>query len=97
MTLSFATGIHTAKTIFSDNYLLPLTNRIDILQDFKSWCDVSPVKELGVDAVKEQVRQELEDSYKEKLEAAKKVVIEEAERQIAEYKRTKDLQEGAII
>ena len=97
MTLSFAMGIYTAKTVFSDNFLLPLTNRIDILEDFEIWFDKNPVKELGVDAVKDQVRQELEDSYKEKLEAAKKVVKEEAERQIAEYKRTKDLQEGAII
>lgn len=32
--LSFATGIWTAKTGFDDNYLLPIVNRITILDDY---------------------------------------------------------------
>lgn len=95
--MSFVMGIWTAKRVFSDNFLLPLTNRIDILQDFKGWADKHPVKELGVDAVREQVRQELEESYKKQLEETKKAVTLEAEKIIAEYKHKVDKQEGAII
>ena len=65
--LSFATGLWTAKTTFNDNYLLPLLNRNDILDDFALWLDVNPVKELGVSAIKEQVEKEIRLEYEEKL------------------------------
>ena len=65
--LSFATGLWTAKTTFNDNYLLPLLNRNDILDDFALWLDIHPVKELGVAAIKEQVEKEVRLEYEEKL------------------------------
>lgn len=65
--LSFATGIWTAKTTFNDNYLLPLINRNDILDQFKLWLDINPVKEKGVAAIKKELEEELRKEYEEKL------------------------------
>jgi hypothetical protein len=80
--LSFATGIWTAKNTFNDNYLLPLTNRIDILDQFKNWLDVNPVKVKGVQAIwkeaEEQLREKIKNEYLEKFEDAKKELIKQA-------------------
>lgn len=87
--LSFATGIFTAKNTFNDNYLLPLTNRIEILDTFKSWLDVNPVKVKGVKAVKEEVEQELREKYEkefsEKLNIARKEIQEQAIKLVEEF------------
>lgn len=68
--LSFATGIWTAKTTFNDNYLLPLINRSDILDQFKIWLDINPVQEKGVEAIRQELEEELRKEYDEKLNKA---------------------------
>ncbi len=64
---SFATGIWTAKRIFMDNYLLPLTNRIEILDEFQRWLDVHPVEIKGITAIRAELEEELRKEYEEKL------------------------------
>lgn len=73
--LSFATGIWTANSTFNDNYLLPLINRISILDSFALWLDVNPVQEVGVESIKKQLEEELRKEYDEKLENAKRDAI----------------------
>lgn len=82
--LSFATGIWTANTTFNDNYLLPLTNRINILDAFELWLNVNPVKELGVDSIKKELEQELRAEYEKKLLKAKEDAIKVVEQFNAE-------------
>lgn len=89
--LSFATGIWTAKRIFMDNYLLPLTNRIEILDEFKRWTDEQPVKIKGVKAIREEVEAELklklEKEFAEKLDTAKKEIQEQAIKLVEEFQK----------
>jgi L-lysine 2,3-aminomutase len=93
--LSFATGIWTAKNTFNDNYLLPLTNRINILDQFKSWLDINPIKVKGVEAVKKEVEQELklklEKEYSEKLNTAKKEIQDQAIKLVEEFQKSQDI------
>ncbi len=92
--LSFATGIWTAKTTFNDNYLLPLTNRIEILDNFKCWLDVNPVKIKGVEAIKKEVEEELRLKYEkelsEKIDTAKRQIQEQAMELVEDYKKKID-------
>ena len=93
--LSFASGIWTAKTTFNDNYLLPLTNRINILDQFKSWLDINPIKVKGVEAVKKEVEQELklklEKEYSEKLNTAKKEIQDQAIKLVEDFQKSQDV------
>lgn len=68
-------GIFTAKQMFNENNLLPLSNRIRILNEFKQWVDVHPVQEIGVTKVKEELELELRKEYDAKLEKAKSDAI----------------------
>lgn len=68
-------GIFTGKQMFNENNLLPISNRIRILDEFKIWLNLHPVKELGVDEIKKQVDEELRKEYDEKLEKAKQDAI----------------------
>lgn len=68
--ISFATGIWTAKTTFSDNYLLPLINRNEILDKFKLWLDKHPVEEKGVESIRKELEEELRKEYENKLQKA---------------------------
>ena len=92
--LSFATGIWTAKRTFDDNYLLPLTNRITILNEFKTWLNVNPVKVKGVLEIKEEVEIQLKEKYEkeylEKLEKSKKEIQEQAIKLVEDFQRTND-------
>jgi hypothetical protein len=96
--LSFATGIWTAKRTFDDNYLLPLTNRIDILDDFRNWLDTNPVKVKGVQAIKEEVeaqlKAQLEKEYSEKLEKSKKEIQEQAIKLVEDFQKANDVKGG---
>ena len=89
--LSFATGIWTAKTTFNDNYLLPITNRIEILDQFRCWIDTNPVKVKGIKAIKEEVEAELKVKYEkelqEKINNAKKEIQEQAIKLVEEYQK----------
>ena len=97
--LSFATGIFTAKNTFNDNYLLPLTNRIDILDQFASYLDVNPVKVKGVEAVKKEVELELREKYEkefsEKLNIARKEIQDQAIKLVEEFQNSKE-QKGGV-
>ena len=96
MTGSFAMGVYTAKRVFSDNYLLPLTNRIDILEDFEIWFDKNPVRELGVEAVKEQAKDEMKAEFEKWQKAYKDEVLKETEEIINQMKRENDRIRGTI-
>ena len=95
---SFATGTWTAKKIFMDNYLLPLTNRIEILDDFKRWMDQHPVEVKGVEAIRKEVEAELKLKYEkelsEKLNIAKKEIQEQAIKLVQEYQNSKEYNKG---
>lgn len=92
--LSFATGIFTAKNTFNDNYLLPLTNRIDILDQFKNWLETNPLKVKGITQVKHEVEEELKVKYEkelaEKLDKAKKEIQEQAIKLVEEFQKSQD-------
>ena len=92
--LSFATGIWTAKSTFNDNYLLPLTNRIDILDNFKDWLDINPVRVKGVEAIKKEVEEQLKQRYEkellEKLDTAKKEIQDQAIKLVEEFQKSQD-------
>lgn len=97
---SFATGIWTAKRIFMDNYLLPLTNRIEILDEFKRWLDLNPVKVKGVEAIKEEVEAELKLKYEkelsEKLNTAKKEIQEQAIKLVEEFQQSQNKEQKGV-
>lgn len=97
--LSFATGIWTAKGTFNDNYLLPLTNRIEILDTFKSWLNVNPVKVKGVLEIKKEVEVELKERYEkefsEKLNIARKEIQDQAIKLVEEFQNSKE-QKGGV-
>lgn len=76
--LSFATGIWTAKTTFNDNYLLPLINRNEILDQFARWLDINPVVERGVESIRKELEEELRKEFEAKLETAKKEIEKQA-------------------
>ena len=96
--LSFATGIFTAKNTFNDNYLLPLTNRIDILDQFKSWLETNPLKVKGITQVKHEVEEELKVKYEkelaEKLDKAKKEIQEQAIKLVEDFQKSQDNKMG---
>ena len=91
---SFYTGIWTAKRIFEDNFLIPLTNRIEILQEFKRYQDQHPVEVKGVLAIRKEVEAELKLKYEkelsEKLNTAKKEIQEQAIKLVEEFQSKKD-------
>ena len=93
--LSFATGIWTAKRTFDDNYLLPLTNRITILDEFKSWLNINPVKVKGVNEIKKEVelqlKEKFEKEYSEKLEKSKKEIQDQAIKLVEEFQKANDV------
>lgn len=95
---SFYTGIWTAKRIFDDNFLLPLTNRIEILQEFKRYMDQHPVEVKGVEAIKKEVEAELKLKYEkelsEKLNIAKKEIQEQAIKLVQDYQNSKEYNKG---
>lgn len=85
--LSFATGIWTAKTTFSDNYLLPLINRNEILDQFKLWLDVNPVQEKGVSVIKKELEEELRKEFEAKLIKAKEEIQKQAMDLVKNYNK----------
>ena len=93
--LSFATGIWTAKTTFNDNYLLPLINRNDILDQFKVWLDVNPVREKGVEAIRKELEEELRKEFESKLDIAKKEIEKQALDLVKNYNSNKEQIKGA--
>ena len=98
--ISFATGVWTAKRSFIENYLLPLSNRIDILTDFEIYVDKHPVQEKGVEEVKKEVadeiRAELKLEYDSKLEQAKQQIQAEATKMIQDLEKQQQTKGGAI-
>jgi len=76
--------------------LLPLTNRIDILEDFEIWFDKNPVRELGVEAVKEQAKDEMKAEFEKWQKAYKDEVLKETEEIINQMKRENDRIRGTI-
>lgn len=68
-------GVFTGKQMFNENNLLPISNRIRILDEFKLWLNVHPVQELGVDSIRKQLDAELRKEYDAKLEKAKNDAI----------------------
>ena len=92
--LSFYSGIWTAKRIFEDNFLIPLTNRIEMLKEFKRYQDIHPVEAKGVEAIKKEVEEELRLKYEkelsEKIDTAKKQIQEQAMELVEDYKKKID-------
>lgn len=84
--LSFAAGIWTAKETFNDNYLLPISNRINILDDFISWIDTNPVKIMGVNAIRQEVEAELKKKYEQELNNAKEEITKQAMQLVDDFK-----------
>lgn len=68
-------GVFTGKQLFNENNMLPISNRIRILDEYKLWLDVHPVQELGVEQIKKQLEESLRKEYDVKLENAKKDAI----------------------
>ena len=92
--LSFATGIWTAKETFNDNFLLPISNRNNILDQFNNWLDTNPIKVKGLEAVRKEVEDELKLKYEkelsEKLDTAKKEIQKQAMQLVEDYQKTQD-------
>ena len=97
MLMSFISGVWTAKRSFMENYLLPLTNRISMLEDFEIYMEKNPVREKGITEVKAEAKEEMREEYEHKLQAAKKEIQDQAMKMLQdELNRIKGQTRGAI-
>lgn len=97
MIVSFVSGIWTAKRSFTENYLLPLQNRISMLEDFEIYLDKHPVREKGVEVVKAEAKEEMRAEYEEKLAVAKKEIQDQAIKMVQDELNRIKLQRGGTI
>ena len=73
---NFVMGIYNAKTIFNDNYLRPINNRIRMLDEYQVY------KTRNKWQSKKDIEEEINQRVKEKVEPLQELVNQLEQRQI---------------